>query len=106
MTTPNTMITSMMTTVTSMMTDAEFTLSLVVLLEDCVLLLELNGTVPVVVIGLSSVLDTEVPFSAEQKHTIWHETRNKEIQKHSSESNKHMVSAKAHPFHMLFTCRQ
>ena len=53
------------------------------------LLLELTGAVPVVVIA--SVLDAEVPLSAEQKHTVWYETRNKETQKHSSESNKHMV---------------
>ena len=53
------------------------------------LLLELTGAVPVVVIA--SVLDAEVPFSAEQKHTVWYETRNKETQKQSSESNKHMV---------------
>ena len=32
-----------------------------------------------------------VPSSAEQKHIIWHITRNKETQKHSSECNKTMV---------------
>ena len=77
MTTPTTMTTSMITTVTTMMTNV-------------VVLLELTETVPVVVIALS-VLDAEVPPSAEQKHTIWRETRNKETQKHSSEGNKHMV---------------
>ena len=77
MTTP-TMMTSMITTVTTIMTDVEFSLSLVVLLEGCVLLLELTGAVPSMVIGLSSVLDAEVPSSAEQKHIIWHVTRNKE----------------------------
>ena len=85
MMTPTTMTTSMITTVTTMMTNV-------------VVLLELTETVPVVVIALS-VLDAEVPpsaevlvpSSAEQKHTIWRETRNKETQKHSSEGNKHMV---------------
>ena len=91
MTTPTTMTTSKITTVTTIMTDMEFSLSLVVLLEGCVLLLEMTGAVAVVVIGLSSVLDAEVPSSAEPKHTIWHETRYKETQKHSSEGNKHMV---------------
>ena len=75
MTTPTTMTTSKITTVTTVMTDMEFSLSLVVLLEGCVLLLELTGAVPSMVIGLSSVLDAEVPSSAEQKHTIWYVTR-------------------------------
>ena len=82
------MTTSKITTVTTVMTDVEFSLSLVVLLEGCVLLLELvvllegcvlllelTGAVPSMVIGLSSVLDAEVPSSAEQKHTIWYVTR-------------------------------
>ena len=90
MTTPTTMTTSMITTVTTMMTNVVVAPSLGSLLEGCVLLLELTETVPVVVIALS-VLDAEVPPSAEQKHTIWRETRNKETQKHSSEGNKHMV---------------
>ena len=85
------MTTSKITTATTVMTDVEFSLSLVVLLEGCVLLLELVvllegcvllleliGAVPSMVIGLSSVLDAEVPSSAEQKHIIWHVTRNKE----------------------------
>ena len=55
MTTPTTMITSMITTVTAMM----------------------SGVV--------------VPSAAEQKHTTWHETRNRKTQKHSSEGNKHMA---------------
>ena len=84
------MTTTKITTVTTMMTDVVVAPSLVVLLEGCVLLLELTGVVPVVVFALS-VLDAKVPSSAEQKHTIWHETRNKETQKHSSEGNKHMV---------------
>ena len=32
-----------------------------------------------------------VPSAAEQKHRIWHETRNRQTQKHSMEGNKHMV---------------
>ena len=90
MTTPTTITTSMITTVTAMMTDVGVAPSLGRLLEGCVLLLELTGAVPVVVFALS-VLDAEVSSSAEQKYTIWHEIRNKETQKHSSEGNKHMV---------------
>ena len=86
MTTPTTMITSKITTVTTMMTDVVVTPSLGTLLEGCVLLLELTGAVSVVVIALS-VLDAEVPSSAQQKHTTWHVTWNKETQKHSSADN-------------------
>ena len=63
MTTPTTMTTSMITTATTMMTNVVVAPSLASLLEGCVLLLELTA---------------EVPSSAEQKHTIWHVTRNKE----------------------------
>ena len=107
MTTPTTITTSMITTVTTMMTDVVVAPSLGRLLEGCVLLLELTGAVPVVVIALSSVLDAEVPPSAEQKHTIWRETRNKETQKHSSEFIKHMVVVESKSSSIPFiTCRQ
>ena len=82
------MTTSKITTVTTMMAGVVVTPSLGTLLEGCVLLVELTEAVPV---GLSSVLDAEVPFSAEQKHIIWHVTRNKVTQKHSSDGNEHMV---------------
>ena len=32
-----------------------------------------------------------VPSAVEQKHIIWHVTRNKVTQKHSREGNEHMV---------------
>ena len=74
-----------------MMAVVVVTPSLGTLLEGCVQLVELTEAVSVVVIGLSSVLDAEVPSSAEQKHIIWHVTRNKVTQKHSSDGNEHMV---------------
>ena len=40
---------------------------------------------------VTAMMSGVVPSAAEQKHTIWHETRNRQTQKHSSEGNKHMV---------------
>ena len=60
------MTTSMMTTATTMMTNMVVVPSVGRLLEGCVLLLELTGTVAVVVIALS-VLNAE-----ERKHTNKH----------------------------------
>ena len=43
-----------------------------------------------------------VPSAAEQKHTIWHETRNRKTQKHSSEGNKHGSGREQNVTHSIF----
>ena len=40
---------------------------------------------------VTAMMSGVVPSAAEQKYTIWHETRNRQTQKHSSEGNKYIV---------------
>ena len=40
---------------------------------------------------VTAMMSGVVPSAAEQKYTIWHETRNRQTQKYSSEGNKYIV---------------